>query len=153
MSNQEAPFSYTVKLGNGNLFTVRGGEFSEFVANLGFAALVPGINDLIDALEGKAVQNVAQAFEGTVQSAPVSQPVNSFAPVAPAGFAAAAPAPAAAAGSRTCQHGGMIQRTGHGAKGEWRAFFCPTPKGTPDQCQPVFAKRGTAEWDSFGPGF
>jgi hypothetical protein len=151
MSNQEAPFSYTVKLGNGNLFTVRGDDFPAFTGNLAFAGLVPGISDLIDALEGKAVQNVTQAFQGTVQTAPVSQPANAFAPVAPA---AAAPAPvAAAAGTRTCQHGGMIQRTGHGAKGEWRAFFCPTPKGTPDQCQPVFAKRGTAEWDSFGPGF
>jgi hypothetical protein len=152
MSNQEAPFSYTVKLGNGNLFTVRGDDFPAFTGNLAFAGLVPGISDLIDALEGKAAQVVVQAFEGTVQSAPVAQPANAFAPVAPAGFAAPVP-PATAVGSRSCQHGAMIQRTGQGAKGEWRAFFCPTPKGTPDQCQAVFAKRGTPEWESFGPGF
>jgi hypothetical protein len=152
MSNQEAPFSYTVKINNANLFTVRGDDFAGFVSNLGSAALVPGINDLIDALEGKAVQNVVQSFEGTIQSAPTSQPANAFAPIAPAGFAAPVPT-ATAVGSRSCQHGVMIQRTGNGAKGEWRAFFCPTPKGTADQCQAIFAKRGTPEWDSFGPGF
>lgn len=152
MSNQEAPFSYTVKLNGQNLFTVRGSDYAEFVANVGMVSLVPGVSDLVDALEGKAVQNVVQAFEGTVQSAPVAQAANGFAPVPPAGFQAPAAAPTMV-GTRTCQHGAMIQRTGQGAKGEWRAFFCPTPKGTVDQCQAVFAKRGTPEWDSFTPGF
>jgi hypothetical protein len=150
MSNQEAPFSYTVKLNN-NLFTVRGGDFTEFVGNLGSTALVPGISDLIDALEGKAVAVVAQAFQGAVSSAPTANPSNGFAPVAPAGAAqAGASSPA---GSRSCQHGVMVQRTGQSAKGEWRAFFCPTAKGTVGQCDAIFAKRGTPEWDSFGPGF
>jgi hypothetical protein len=151
MSNQEAPFSYTVKLNGQNLFTVRGSDYAEFVANISTVSLVPGISDLVDALEGKAVQNVAAAFNGTVQTASVSHSSNGFAPVAPAAFAA--PTQPTAAGTRTCQHGAMIQRTGRSDKGEWRAFFCPTPKGTADQCQAVFAKRGTPEWDSFAPGF
>lgn len=42
--------------------------------------------------------------------------------------------PPAAVGGRTCLHGERIQRSGNGAKGPWVGWFCPTPKGTPDQC-------------------
>jgi hypothetical protein len=34
-----------------------------------------------------------------------------------------------------------VARSGNGAKGPWSGFFCPTPKGTPDQCPPQFNKR------------
>lgn len=41
---------------------------------------------------------------------------------------------------KTCQHGQMVKRSGFSrAKNQpWRGYFCPTPKGTPDQCSPVF---------------
>ena len=38
--------------------------------------------------------------------------------------------------TRHCQHGEMVYRTGRGAKGVWKGFMCPTPKGTPGQCEP-----------------
>jgi hypothetical protein len=54
------------------------------------------------------------------------------------------------AGQKTCAHGQMVKRTGVGAKGEWRAWFCPTPKGTEGQCAPAFANRGNpTEWNAF----
>lgn len=39
-----------------------------------------------------------------------------------------------------CQHGPKQYKEGMGAKGKWRAYFCPAPKGTPDQCPPEWMK-------------
>ena len=39
-----------------------------------------------------------------------------------------------------CQHGPMVFREGVGAKGPWKAYFCPTKKGDPTQCQPQFQR-------------
>ena len=50
-------------------------------------------------------------------------------------------APQAEAPGPQCQHGERVHRTGNGAKGPWGAWFCPTPKGTPDQCAPIWDKK------------
>lgn len=41
---------------------------------------------------------------------------------------------------KVCKHGNMSFKSGTGAKGPWKGWFCPSPKGTPDQCQPVFIR-------------
>ena len=41
---------------------------------------------------------------------------------------------------KQCKHGNMSFKSGTGAKGPWKGWFCPSPKGTPDQCQPVFIR-------------
>lgn len=41
---------------------------------------------------------------------------------------------------QSCVHGPRQYREGQGAKGTWKAWFCPTPKGTPDQCEPVWVR-------------
>ena len=142
----EANFSYTTKVGN-DLYTVRGDNYDEFLANLVASATVPAIRVLLDVLDGKkpssadetAVANVAASLGGSVVSDPFG---GTFDPVPPQS--------GASAGDRTCSHGVMIKRTGQGAKGEWRAWFCPTPKGTADQCKPQFADRkNPAEWAAF----
>lgn len=58
-------------------------------------------------------------------------------PAAPSGQPTAA---AAGQGGnvKTCAHGQMIPRAGVKNGKTWSGFFCPTPKGTPDQCQPQF---------------
>lgn len=38
----------------------------------------------------------------------------------------------------TCQHGDRVRRTGNNARGPWVGYFCPQPKGSPDQCAPKF---------------
>ena len=141
--SSESNFSFTTKV-NGDLFTVRADTFDDFLQNLALAANVSGVKSLIDAIDGKiteaeAIATIQAAMPATVVSAPTS-----FQPVAPPVIASTPPV-----GEKQCPHGAMIKRTGDGAKGEWRAFFCPTPKGTPDQCQAQFAKRGSAEWNSF----
>lgn len=44
--------------------------------------------------------------------------------------------------SRQCAHGEMVFRSGVSQKNgkPWKGFFCPTPKGTPDQCQAEFIR-------------
>lgn len=37
-----------------------------------------------------------------------------------------------------CNHGAMVYKEGQSAKGAWKAWFCPTPKGTPGQCKARF---------------
>ena len=44
------------------------------------------------------------------------------------------------AADKMCKHGNMTLKSGTGAKGPWKGWFCPSPKGTPDQCQPVFIR-------------
>lgn len=39
-----------------------------------------------------------------------------------------------------CQHGPMVARSGSKNGKDWSGWFCPTPKGTPNQCQPQFGK-------------
>ena len=40
----------------------------------------------------------------------------------------------------TCQHGPMVHRSGNKNGRDWSGWFCPTPKGTPNQCSPQFGK-------------
>lgn len=142
--SSESNFSFTTKV-NGDLFTVRGDTYDDFLSHLVTAGSVAGVKVLLSALDGsepevtmeQAINNVTAVF-----GAPAS---TTFEPVAPVGI----PQPAVSSEDKSCSHGVMIKRTGSTAKGEWRAFFCPTPKDTPGQCTPVFAKRGTAEWNAF----
>lgn len=151
--SSEANFSYTTKINN-DLLTVRGDTFDEFLKNAVALASVPAVNHLVGVLDGttvveaSAVAAVAAAFGAEPVAAPAvySPPVDPFG----SSFAPVAPPAGAAAGDRTCTHGVMVKRTGMGAKGEWRAWFCPTPKDTPGQCKPAFADRkNPVEWNAF----
>lgn len=50
-----------------------------------------------------------------------------------------------------CAHGERTFREGDGPKGHWQAWFCPTPKGTPDQCSPEWVKKGKAAYNAPAP--
>jgi hypothetical protein len=47
---------------------------------------------------------------------------------------------APADGAKACKHGEMKFRNGSSAKGPWKGYFCPSPKGTADQCEPQFIR-------------
>lgn len=38
-----------------------------------------------------------------------------------------------------CKHGARTKRTGTNARGAWTGYFCPLPKGNPEQCKAEFA--------------
>jgi len=52
--------------------------------------------------------------------------------------AAAPAAQAPVQGGKTCIHGAMSFKSGTKNGKPWSGFFCPTPKGTQGQCDPVW---------------
>ncbi len=44
-------------------------------------------------------------------------------------------------GAKTCKHGEMqFRKSKPDAAKAWKGYFCPSPKGTPDQCEPQFIR-------------
>lgn len=134
----ESNFSFTTKV-EGDLLTIRGDSPDEFIKNLVSLGTVPAVANLVSIIDGVAA--VQAVFPGsTVIESPQPTPV---APAQP--FAPVAPPPSAAPATPTgpvCKHGAMTHRTGtNKANGNsWSGWFCPSPKGTPDQCSPQFSK-------------
>jgi hypothetical protein len=137
-----ANYQVSSKLNDGRIFVIAGDTADEFKANLTHILGSVGAEDLIStmatSIEGapltieSAVANLAQGLGAR----PVSSPTQTFTPsTGPSG--------------KTCKHGEMTKRTGAGAKGPWKAFMCPSPKGTPDQCEPVWIRRTDSEWNTF----
>lgn len=135
----ESTYVVNVKTSAGTIVTVRGDTAQELANNINEFE-ENGIAISVAALEGLLVGKPSTVTPAAVASALGGTVVETtFAPVPPP----------TQAGQVTCSHGAMVKRTGSGAKGEWRGYFCPTPKGTPDQCQPQFLKRGSTEWANF----
>jgi hypothetical protein len=140
----EKNFVINIKNKQGTIFTFRGdtaaeveGSMLEFIAG----NVAATVSDLETTLLGSTPDPIA-VVQNALGPVSVVAPTQNFAPVPPP----AAPAAPVAAGSRMCNHGPMIGRKGNGAKGEWKGLFCPTPKGTADQCQPVWLTRKDPEW-------
>lgn len=127
----------------------------EFERLVDWATGNPGV---FATLESSVKQAVAVGQVLPVQSAEVQQTPPSAPPTnggwgtppaaAPQQGGWAQPAPAPQAGP-SCQHGPRTARKGNGSKGEWRAWMCPTPKGTPGQCEPEWVRKGSPEWNTF----
>jgi hypothetical protein len=148
----EKNYVVNVKTSKGTIVTARGDSAEELMNNIE-ALIKQGAGDVIAVLE--QVLTGAPSEPRVLATDPVAlvqaslggevvAEVPAFAPKAPP-VQASVPA----GSDKMCIHGAMVKRTGNGAKGEWRAFFCPTPKGTADQCSPTFANRNTPEWNSF----
>lgn len=127
----------TVKIGD-SLRTVQADTHEEFVEQLELAhESLQQCYDLIVA--ARAVGNVA---------APV-QAAATATPAAPSAAPSDAPSAFANAAIPQCQHGPRTAKSGSSAKGPWRAWMCPAPKGDPSQCQPDWVRRGSPEWNNF----
>lgn len=130
------------KLPDGRIFVVGGDNVDGFEQNLkaivGEVEASSIMDEMAKALTGvfdmkTAVANVTAAFP----NATVDHTAH------PVGNSNTAPS------SRSCLHGVMTKREGQGAKGPWKAYMCPSPKGTPDQCDPIWVKRGSPDWSQF----
>jgi hypothetical protein len=111
-----------------NLFAEHEVEMSGLLDDL--AALAPRIIEVEALLAG--VSAAAPITQGvTAHGDPAPAPEWATAPAAPAGATSAA---------KACMHGPMTFREGVSAKGPWKAWFCPTPKGTPGQCKAEFIR-------------
>ena len=139
----EKNYVLNVKTQLGTIFTVRGDTADELISNIS-DVVSQGINDHVGALEELllgAKPNAVAQVQASLGATVIEE--KKFAPKAPP--ASSAPI----VGGKTCLHGAMVKKTGTSAKGEWRGFFCPTPKDTEGQCKPVFVRSGSAEWATF----
>ena len=150
----EKNYVVNVKTKLGTIITVRGDSAAELDANID-GYIDRGLSAKIGMLENDVVVH-SQAVPLTVpQHDPVALVAETFGatPVAPPQTFAPVPPPAATApvatGAKTCPHGPMVARQGSGAKGPWKGWMCPTPKGTPGQCEPVWLNRSMPEWNEF----
>lgn len=77
---------------------------------------------MTDALVGHFTEAIADPFDiatGTLEAGGITATPDADAPM--------------------CKHGARKKRDGVSAKGPWTGWFCPLPKGNPDQCKPDFA--------------
>lgn len=102
-----------------NLYADTSEELDELLD--GLISVLPKINE---------VEKILGAVE-VIQTAMAPQPAQQRAaePVAPAGDVP------------ICAHGPMVQRSGTKNGRSWTGHFCPTPKDTPGQCNPIFGGR------------
>jgi hypothetical protein len=137
-----ATFQVSSKLPDGRIFLIAGDDFVSFKSHLSDVLGPEGAESLLTtmatSIEGapsfeQAVANVGAQFPNATPVSPVPQTVT----------------PSTAPVGRSCKHGPMTKRSGSSAKGPWKGYMCPTPKGTPDQCEPMFLKRNEPEWSTF----
>lgn len=130
----ENTFQVSSKLNDGRIFVIGGQTYDDFKKNLESSlGIIPAeevLSTMAASIGGEGLASVPSVPQGVV-AAPAS------------------PASGSAPTSRVCQHGTMTKRNGAGPKGPWKAFMCPSPKGTPDQCEPIWVRRNDAEWATF----
>ena len=142
--HEEPRHKLTVKIVD-SLRTIQGYSMEEYKA---------ARQELIDDLEGdlEAIQ-LAKAVGNAAPLAPFHEaapkPVAATQAAPKAWEEPAAAAPFQSATVPNCAHGPMTARSGTSAKGPWKAWMCPTAKGTPGQCAPNFLNRGTPEFNNF----
>ncbi len=138
-------FQVSSKLNDGRIFVVASETYAGFCEALESAVGIEESQELL--------KQMAQSLAGAPQSA--SQAMDNVRAAFPNGQVDHTAHPTQTAGNtlgpeaKKCHHGVMTKRQGAGAKGPWKGYMCPSPKGTPDQCEPVFIRRNDAEWSTF----
>lgn len=133
-----------VKIGN-DLINLRADSGSEFeaIANwtIANAALFVNVQAALNGVPPALAANVTHTQ--VQQEAPPQQQYQDPAP-SPWSQPQQSPPPQyaqqPAQQGPTCMHGAMVHRSGTKNGRDWSGYFCPTPKGTPNQCQPQFGK-------------
>lgn len=132
MASESTKLQVNFKLADGtliNLYADSRGELSQLLAHID--DLSADINKASKALAGQgAVSTIQERLGGTVVStgiAPVQTNTVTHSPLE--------------LPINKCKHGERTFRESKpGAPKAWKGYFCPTPKGTPDQCEPNFSK-------------
>ena len=136
------PFQVSSKMPDGRIFVVAADTYEQFEESLSSVVGLEDAQSLLTIMAGSlmgAATSVPQAAGMLAQglgATPVNAPTQTF-------------TPSGSPTSKVCKHGEMSKRTGQGAKGPWKAYMCPSPKGTVDQCEPIWVRRNDADWNSF----
>ena len=121
-ANENTKFQINYKLSDGTLINLYAQDVKDLETGLNDLGMVAALikataTDLGGGATAAAVQNIQAQFNAT--------------PVAVT----------STGGAYTCKHGGMTFRQSKpGAPKEWKGYFCPTPQGTADQCEPKFLR-------------
>ena len=110
------------KLADGTLINVYGDNETDLASQLaGLKNQAQAIADTARALTGSGAVATIQAVLG--------------------GTTVVSTEPAATPQEGHCKHGALVWRESKpGAPKAWKGWFCPSPKGTLDQCSPKFVK-------------
>lgn len=127
MSNEDWKIQVSPKTPSGTLINIRANTAEEVSAILG------GVQELV--VEIIALE---KALGAVTTLAPLSTGPSTAFPTAPP-TSVQAPVTAPVASGPTCVHGARKYVTGKSARGPWSAWMCPTPKDSPDKCDPVWA--------------
>jgi len=159
MSNNEPAHKLTVKI-LGELRTIQAYDIQEF--QLRRAELIDGLAEDLELIHLAHAVTTAAPLVNTVAAPVAMQPVEVTQsavtvpapswgqPSAPPVFAPQTSAPAAfVPAAPMCDHGPRMPMNKVGKNGPYKAWFCGTPQGTPNQCSPIFLNRGTAEYANF----
>ena len=85
------------------------------------------------------IQDLAPLVHSVSQSLTSAGPGRTFQPRRTGSIASPAQTTAVAEGQApSCKHGTMVFREGVSARGPWKGWMCPSPKGTPDKCDAIF---------------
>ena len=153
----ESSYVVNVKTKVGTIITVRGADATEFENNIN-ALIGNGVNNSIAAMEelflgvqpsqpsNSRINTVVNALDGTVISETPIPVTAAFAPIVPPTHVGGVTAGTA---SRACIHGNMTKREGEGPYGHYKAFMCPTEKGTVGQCKATYLKPSDPDYATF----
>jgi hypothetical protein len=123
---QGTKFQINYKLPDGTLVNIYANSAAELEGSL---TTIQDTVSLIASTAGALTNSVVRVA-----------PTQSSAAVAYAKTALGA-VPVGATSANSCKHGDLVWRESKpGAPKAWKGWFCPSPKGTADQCEPKFVR-------------
>jgi hypothetical protein len=126
MATEGTKYQVNFKLADGTLINIYAATSAELEGQLTTIQDTAALIGSVSAALGNS-GNVRHAIEGLGASVISSTPAPSNQPTSfPEG---------------SCKHGALVWRESKpGAPKAWKGWFCPSPKGTPDQCEPKFVR-------------
>ena len=121
MATEGTKFQVNFKLNDGTLINIYAANAAELEGQLATIQDSAALIGSVTAALGKA-DNVRYAVQA-LGATPVAAP------------------DAGAIEDGHCKHGKLVYRESKpGSDKAWKGWFCPSPKGTPDQCAPKFIR-------------
>jgi hypothetical protein len=126
MATEGTKFQVNFKLYDGTLINLYAQDAAELEAQLATirdsAGLIGSTQAALSSNSGGVAAAVAGLGATVISTSPASNQPTSYA-------------------EGQCKHGALVWRESKpGAPKAWKGWFCPSPKGTPDQCEPKFVR-------------
>lgn len=140
MATEGTKFQVNFKLADGTLINIYASDSTELETGL---ATVQDTAALINSVSASlASAGAVRAIAAGLGATPITQaPSYAPAPAQPVYAAQPTYAPAVEIPEGHCKHGALVWRESKpGAPKAWKGWFCPSAKGTPDQCEPKFVR-------------